>query len=105
MSVKETKEQQKEIDISRVVSHLNHLFAEAIARFERPVSPYSFSEGTVSERESNSTYRWQVKFCYLLNEIVRGPKYIVPKIIADANELIDEIKQTVIKEENTKSTA
>lgn len=102
---KDTKEQQKEIDVNRVVSHLNHLFTEATARFERAQSPYIFKEEKLSVRAPNATYVWQVEFCYLINEILRGPKYIVPKIIADANELIDEIKQTVIEEDTGESAA
>lgn len=102
---KDTKDPQKEIDVNRVVSHLNHLFAEATARFERPISPYVYKDEKLSRREANATYLWQVEFCYLVSEIVRGPKYIIPKIIADANELVDEIKQTVIEESTAKSTS
>ena len=75
------RDEDKKIDVNQVVSYLNHAFTNAIRG-----------------RGSNNTkgtklYEYQTEFCYLINEIQRGPSYIVPKIIQDANELIDTITQ------------
>lgn len=38
-------------------------------------------------------YELQVDFCYLQNEIARGPSYIVPKRITEANALVAKINE------------
>jgi hypothetical protein len=73
------------VDVQRVVDHLNHAFAMATKDMGRPARvQVEGSEALVP----NKLYQLQVDFSYMINEIARGPRYIAPKIIADANELI-----------------
>ena len=37
-------------------------------------------------------YKFQVDFCYLIDEITRGPMYIVPKRIQATNALIGRLE-------------
>lgn len=67
---------QKEINTTQVVKYLNHAFAKAARTF-----------GSRNGRGTD-LYGFQVEFCYLIHDITNGPKYILPKAIAQANELI-----------------
>ncbi len=42
-------------------------------------------------RAGTKLYAAQVDFMYLLDMIQRGPSYLVPKAIAEANELIEQV--------------
>ena len=74
---------EKKINIDQVVSYLNHAFSKAI-------------QGLGNKNvKGTKLYDYQVEFCYTIDEITRGPKYIVPKVIAQANELIEKIASEV----------
>jgi len=69
--------EEKKFNVGQVIRYLNHAFAKAT----RPFGSNN-SKGT-------ELHSLQVEFCYLIDNIEYGPKYIVPKLIANANELID----------------
>jgi hypothetical protein len=73
--------ESKIINRDQVVKYLNHAFSRATQRFG--------SKNVVG----TELYNHQVNYCYLINEIKLGPSYMVPKIIAEANRLIDGISQ------------
>lgn len=75
----------KKIDIEQVVNYLNFAFAKA-------TSDFATLNGSKNHKGTN-LYDYQVEFCYLVDDIQRGPRYIAPKKISRANELIGEIKQ------------
>lgn len=78
-----SRAEEKAIDTEQVINYLNHAFSSTT----RPLGLNNSSGTQLRE--------YQVEFCYLINEIQRGPKYIIPKIIQDANDLINNIKQQV----------
>ncbi len=70
--------QRKRIDVGQVVKYLNHAFARA----------RSSAGKNIDVRAA------EIEFCYMIDQIQRGPIYISPKVIADANELIAQIGGT-----------
>lgn len=68
----------KVIDSDRVVRHLSRNFAQATRDMGKVV-------------KGNQLYTYQVEFAHMIDEIQRGPTYLMPKVIADANELIASI--------------
>jgi hypothetical protein len=84
-SKRTTQPEREHVDIQRVVDHLGHAFAIAtkdIGRAGRVASPVT------NNLVPNELYKLQVKFSYMIDDIMRGPRYIAPKIIADCNEFI-----------------
>lgn len=73
------REERKEINTDQVVSYLLNAFS----RSSRHLG-FKNQEGT-------ALYDFQVELMYLIDDIKRGPKYIVPKRITAANELIDKV--------------
>lgn len=74
--------QSKEIDVNQVVEFLSRSFEEN----SRGLGPRSKAvKGT-------RLYHYQVEFSYLVDEIQRGPSYILPMTIQQANALIEEMK-------------
>jgi hypothetical protein len=75
------KQQQKRINVDQVVSFLNHTFAKAMQK------------SGVGNKNHKGTllYNYQVEFAHLVNEIQRGPVYITPKLITEANDLIERL--------------
>jgi len=73
---------QEEIEASlpTTLSFLNNSFAKAMRTFPS-------KNNVVGE----PLYDFQVRFSYLLDDIQRGPVYIVSKRIAEANSLIAEV--------------
>ena len=78
-------DENKRINTPQVLGYLNHAFAEALKE-AAPVLGVRNTRGT-------DLYNYQVEFCYLVDDIKRGPNYIVPKAITQANELIAEIRK------------
>lgn len=75
-------EPRKKINVEQVVKYLTHAFSKAQQR-----------ASTVGIKNARGTqlYQDQVEFCYLIDDIERGPTYIVPKKISEANELIEKL--------------
>jgi hypothetical protein len=80
------------INIDQVVSYLSHAFSNAVQDFPQKsvTKDGKYSKGT-------DLYKLQVDFCYLIDQIQRGPSYITPKAITECNELID--KAVAVKQE------
>jgi len=72
------------IDVPKVVKFLHRSFEVAQER-ARPVL------GRDNTRRSR-LYKFQVDFCYLIDEIMRGPTYIIPKRIQATNNLITRME-------------
>ncbi len=75
------REEKKEINLDQVVTYLTNAFGRA--------SRYLGFRNQLG----TDLYQYQVEFMYMIDDIKRGPNYIVPKRIAEANQLIDNITQ------------
>lgn len=75
----------KTIDVSRVVRHLNANFKAAIQKLGK------------RNEKGTKLHKLQVDFAYMIDEIQRGPVYLMPKVIADANALIADVQLEQIK--------
>lgn len=73
------REEKKEINLEQVVTYLTNAFGRASRHLG-----FKNQLGT-------DLYDHQVEFMYMIDDIKRGPGYIVPKRIAEANQLIDNI--------------
>ena len=73
------------INVNQSVNYLNFAFAKATQKFG--------SKNT----KGTDLYHFQTEYCYIVDDILRGPKYIVPKKISEANELIDQINSINIE--------
>ena len=82
---------QQKINVDNVVRYLNRAFAEAMHNASAKIGSKALR--TVSKGKTNTTslYDYQVNFCYLIDDIQRGPRYIAPKKIQEANELIAKL--------------
>ena len=84
------KEEKREINTTEVVKYLSRSFNRAVFN--------SSLGGTKAVRTINNRvdptelYERQVDFAYMLDNIMRGPKYIAPKYIQEANELIANLE-------------
>jgi hypothetical protein len=72
--------EERKINTEQVVSYLSHAFVRAMQK----------AAHSIGNRNHKGTclYRYQTEFCYLVDEIQRGPEYILPKVIQDANQMI-----------------
>lgn len=77
--------EERKINTEQVVSYLSHSFARAMKSL-----PPSVGRSNV---KGSVLYSYQVDFCYLIDEIQHGPEYILPKVIQDANQLIDALSR------------
>ena len=79
--------EQKEINTAEVVRFLSRAFNRAATQAASAIG--SKAVRTVDGKiEPTLLYDYQVEFCYLVDNIQRGPKYIAPKYIQEANEMI-----------------
>ena len=72
--------EEKKINTEQVVAYLSHAFSRAAQKVAQQVGNRN--------HKGTKLYQYQVDFCYLVDEIQRGPAYILPKVIQDANQLI-----------------
>lgn len=77
------KKDAKSINVKQVISYLNHSFAKMA---EDVFASRAAVRGT-------PLYDFQVKHCYFVDEIERGPTYMLPKVISKANDNIAAIKE------------
>ena len=90
----------KTIDVVQVVKYLNHTFARAIEEAfgrAKAVRTTRLGEPLVG----TPLYYVQVDYCYLIDDIQRGPTYMLPKAISAANEFIAAIVNKESVQENT----
>ena len=82
-----SRPEEKKINTEQVVAYLSHAFTKASQKIQQSI-------GNRNHKGTN-LYRYQVEFCYMVDEIQRGPSYILPKIIQDANQLIADLERDV----------
>lgn len=80
------KRDVKSINVDQVVSYLNHTFAK--------VADEVFGALRTKAVKGTTLYRFQVDHCYLIDEIQRGPTYMLPKVISNANDNITAMKES-----------
>ncbi len=85
MTEQNSTQQHSTIDSDRVIRHLTRNFQEVTRNMGKAVRVDKNGEAT-------ELYKYQVEMAYMIDEIQRGPVYLMPKIIADANELIAELQ-------------
>jgi hypothetical protein len=85
------KQEKQELDIPQIVTFLNHAFAKATQGMGRAARTVH-KDLTVTK---TALYQLQVDFCYLIDDIQRSPLYIVPKLVAEANETIEKLSRNV----------
>lgn len=76
------KKDARSINIKQVVSYLNHSFTKMA---EEVFASRAAVKGT-------PLYKFQVDHCYFVDEIERGPTYMLPKVISYANDNIAAMK-------------
>jgi len=77
--------EERKINTEQVVSYLSHAFARASQKAVQAIGNRNH-KGTM-------LHFYQTEFCYLTDEIQRGPEYILPKVIQDANGLIAALEK------------
>jgi len=85
---------EKEINIDEVVKYLSRAFSKATVKAVDAIGlrAHRFKDQKSDKWESTPLYDYQVEFCYLVDNIQRGPRYIATKSIQRANELIAELE-------------
>ncbi len=79
----------KEIKLDDVVKYLNRAFFKASMKSAGTIGAKALRVKTKSGAwQPTKMYNYQIEFCYLLNDIMHGPRYISTKSIQRANELI-----------------
>ncbi len=87
--------EERKINTEQVVSYLSHAFVQAMRKAQYNIGNRNFKGTTL--------YVYQTEFCYLVDEIQRGPEYILPNVIQDANALIIALEKetfTYVDEKN-----
>ncbi len=88
------KDFNKEINLDDVMNYLSRAFSKAATKASESIS--SRATRTKNRRtgsyETTEMYDYQVEFCYLMDNIKRGPRYISTKSIQWANELIVKLE-------------
>ena len=82
----------QKINIDHVVRYLNHAFAKAMSKATGKIGNKALRTEKKGKVTTTTLYDYQVKFCYLIDDIQRGPIYIAPKKIQEANELIAKLE-------------
>lgn len=77
--------ENKRIDTAQVIKYLSVAFSKACQK----KFPSEFGKVT----KDSSLYPYQVEFCYLIDDIQRGPEYFVSRVITDANNLIERVNK------------
>lgn len=84
------KPEEKKINTDQVCQYLSHAFGKASQKV-------GYMLGNRNHK-GTKLYDYQVEFCYMIDDIQRGPAYILPKVIQDANQLIAKLElETVSK--------
>lgn len=84
---------ERRINIPQVVNYLSHAFAKAHGKVSHKLGGRATRTVVGDKVETTPLYDYQVEFCYLVDEIQRGPLYIIPKVIQDANDLIARLER------------
>jgi len=87
MAKVEQQKEQKEINIDQVVRYLSYTFEKATQGMGKAIR---YIDPETKKVAKTDAYNFQVDFCYLIDEIQRGPKCLVQKAISDCNNLIEQ---------------
>lgn len=90
------KEQAKEKDVDQVVRYLTTTFNKAKTGTDR-----AFRGKTVGP---NKAYIIETEFAYRLNEVMRGPRCMLQKNIAECNDFIDQVVSYFAQEKPSTTT-
>ena len=71
--------------------YLNRAFQES-TRGLPMAQVIRWKDPTDREIEGQRHYKWQVDMAYFLHDIANSPQYAAPKLVADCNKLIADIK-------------
>ena len=82
---------QQRINVDNVVRYLNRAFIEAKHTAINKIGNKALRTDLKGKITTTALYDYEVKLCYLIDDIQRGPRYIAPKKIQEANELIAEL--------------
>lgn len=82
---------QQRINVDNVVRYLNRAFIEAKQTAIRKIGNKALRTELKGKINTTALYDYEVRFCYLIDDIQRGPRYIAPKKIQEANELIAKL--------------
>ncbi len=85
---------EKEINLGDVTKYLSRAFSKASAKAGESIGfrALRVKDNRSGKWETTTMYDYQVEFCYLMDNIQRGPRYISTKSIQWANELIAELE-------------
>lgn len=86
---------QQKINVDNVVRYLNHAFAKAMQKATSKIGNKALRTDVNGKISTTALYDYQINFCYLIDDIERGPRYIAPKKIQEANELIAKLDSEV----------
>lgn len=81
------RQEERKINTEQVVSYLSHAFVRAMQKAIHQIGNRN--------QKGTCLYRYQTEFCYMIDEIQRGPEYILPKVIQDANQLIVALEREI----------
>lgn len=87
--------EQKEINTQQVIRFLTHSFASATQGMGKAIRLVDDKKVTMTP-----LYKFQVEFCHMVHDIDHGPKYLIPKVIADCNDLIRKINENQQQEKS-----
>lgn len=90
---------EREINIQDVTKYLSRAFFKASAKAADSIgsSALRTKNKETGKWETTTMYDYQVDFCYLMDDIRRGPRYISTKSIQLANELIAKLEEEANK--------
>lgn len=88
----EIKKASKTSSISKTQEYLSRAFQD-VTRGMPLAQRVLWNNPTPKELEGAQHYKWQVEMAHLCHEMNFNPPYMIPKLVADCNKLIDDIKQ------------
>ena len=83
---------EREINLDEVVKYLSHAFVRAVAKSGVGSTRGTRTKQRNGEYSTTKLYDYQVEFCYIMDNVTRGPRYISTKNIQLANELIERLE-------------
>ena len=100
MAYPKQKQEKREINVEQVAAFLQNAFNWATKHLgASPGVPVYVKNST-----GTKLHDYQQEMAWLIHEITNGPKYIAPKHIVSANELIDKIVEEGKLSDQIKST-
>lgn len=88
------KDKEKEVNLDDVIKYLSRAFSRAAVKAAIVIGPraHRFKERKSGLWKTTPMYDYQVDFCYLMDNILRAPRYVSTKSIHRVNELIAQLE-------------